>query len=93
MKTILTILWMLVPVMVIYSQALSGSLSIKAPRGYEAGYLILTDSTKLEGWIRNNIRHWSSISILQQNGSKTTYTASQLREAVINSATFLGNRR
>ncbi|MBO9635791.1 MAG: hypothetical protein J7578_21985 [Chitinophagaceae bacterium] len=89
MKPILTILFFLIPVVVIYSQSLAESLTLKSPRGFQPGYIILSDSSRVEGLIRNNIRHWSSIQILQQDGRKTTYTASQLREAVINQVRHL----
>lgn len=91
MKIILTIVWILVPVLMIYSQALSGPgcMVKKIPRGYAGGYLILNDSSRLDGWIRNNIRHWSSVKLIQQDGTKTIWTASQLREAVIGGLKFL----
>lgn len=74
--------------MLIYSQSLTNTPTNKAPKGYHPGYVILNDSIRLEGLVRNDIRHKATIQILQQDGRKTTYTASQLREAVINQTRF-----
>lgn len=87
MKTAITILFLVIPVAVIYSQTITDTLSENLPKGFQPGYVILADSTRLQGYIRNNIRHWATVQTLQHDGRKTTWTASQLREAVIH-----GNR-
>lgn len=83
MKTAITILFLVIPVVVIYSQTFTNPLSGTVPKGFQPGHIILADSSRLEGYIRNIIRHWASIQILQHDGRKTSWTASQLREAVI----------
>jgi len=83
MKTAITILFLVIPVAVIYSQTITDTLSEKLPKGFQPGYVILADSTRLQGYIRDNIRHWATVQTLQHDGRKTTWAASQLREAVI----------
>ena len=83
MKTAITILFLVIPVAVIYSQTITDTLSENLPKGFQPGFVILADSTRLQGYIRNNIRHWATVQTLQHDGRKTTWTASQLREAVI----------
>lgn len=70
MKTAITILFLVVPVAMIYAQTLTDTLSGNPPKGFQPGYVILADSTRLHGYIRNNIRHWATVQTYSMTEEK-----------------------
>src|SRR5450432_580121 len=60
------------------------------PKGYSNGKIMLADSTLITGYIKENMRSNSSVSIITgETGKKKNYNGSELMSADIDSARFI----
>lgn len=61
----------------------------EVPRGYKKGSITLSDSNTVEGHIKESLSRDASVSLLQQNGERKTYTGHDLLSVQIDSTRFI----
>jgi hypothetical protein len=70
-----------------------GLLSVQAqtdaPKGYSKGQLTLADNSVVTGYIKENIRSKSAVTIIDASGSKKKYEGSGLIAAEIDNTSYL----
>ncbi len=59
-----------------------------APDGFIAGHLITNDNTKLEGYLKDNMRKKGEVVLLTPDGKKKNYTAATVNTVVLGDAAF-----
>lgn len=86
MKEFLTLLFLLVPILMICAQQpFSSQSASNIPNGFSRGSVLTPDSVRHDGYIKDNIKYRSEIILLRNDGQKITYNAQQLLEARIDS--------
>jgi len=61
----------------------------QAPAGFKAGYIILNDNTRKEGFVKENFKSKAAIVFQDADSKKTTYSGNDIKEAGIDGITYI----